>query len=180
MTLPAVPERVEAPPLVDARCVAELKPEYRRIAEYRSVGKKTGQIAKLTGYSRVQVARISKRPDVKAAVAFYSQQLHQKLLASQQLAADLLPRMVQKVADMADRPEAELRDVVKGGHLVAQVAGGISKQSGDRVGQKIVINLSPAQAQQVQVSALEDADDVEWEEVVVEEEGEGEDEDDGE
>jgi len=167
-------------PSVDALAVARLDPERRLIAECRAKGMPPSAIAELLGCTRQRVTGILYQPDVKRALQFYQKTLHEKAMAAKNFAANQLPRALQKVADAIEKPDVEPRHLINAAQMFAQVSGARSDgQQGDRVQQKVVINMNgdSEAARQLQrafgavgggLGAGEEPADIEWEAVTPE------------
>jgi hypothetical protein len=179
--LPALPTkkrgRPRKQPSVEALAVARLKPEHRLIAECRAKAMKPTAIARLLDCSPATVRGALKLPDVKIALGFYQQTLHEKAMAAKNLAANQLPRALQKVADEIEKPGTEPRHLINAAQMFAKVSGAQSDgQQGDRVQQKVVFNIQGDSEAARQLSrtfsagldAGEEPADIEWEAVTPE------------
>lgn len=147
----------------------EMRPEHRRVAELRALGRRPIQIARETGYKRPVVYQVMARPDVQAAYLWYRRSLHEKTVAIQHAAANTLPRGIERVSAMFEDPAMEPRHLINAVTALGKISQMGEGKAGDSVRQKIVINLSPDAARQLGsggVGKLVEAAPIEWEEVV--------------
>lgn len=165
---------------VEGILLSQLSPEHRRVAQLRAQGLRPIQIARVTGYNRQNLYNILKMPEVKAAQAWYAKSLHEKVGQVQEMAANALPRAVEKMTALLEKDggkneDGSVRTEIDPRHLIAatQTLGKLmvigEHKAGDHVKQKIVINLSPDAARQLGVGGvgkLAAASPIEWEEVI--------------
>lgn len=151
---------------IEGLLLSQLSPEHRRVAQLRAQGLRPSQIARVTGYARQHVYNILRAPEVKAAQAWYSKDLHQKVGLNQEMAANALPRVIEKLSVALENPDVDPRHLVSGSLALGKLMMIGEQKAGDNVRQKIVINLSPDAARQLGMGKIAAASPVEWEEVV--------------
>lgn len=154
---------------VEGILLSQLSPEHRRVAQLRAQGLRPIQIARVTGYNRQNLYVILARPEVKAAQAWYAKSLHEKVGQVQEMAANALPRVMEKLSAALENPDVDPRHLTSGAQTLGKLMMIGEAKAGDHVRQKIVINLSPDAARQLGVGGvgkLASASPIEWEEVV--------------
>lgn len=154
---------------VEGVLLGQLNPEHRRVAQLRAQGMRPIQIGRVTGYTRQHLYNILKMPEVKAAQAWYAKSLHEKVGQVQQMAANALPRVMEKLSAALENPDVDPRHLTSGAQTLGKLMMIGEQKAGDSVRQKIVINLSPDAARQLGVGGvgkLAVASPIEWEEVV--------------
>jgi hypothetical protein len=156
---------------IEAMLVSGLLPQWRKVAELRANGQTPTQIARVMGITRPHVYSIMRKPEVKAAFGYYRKSLHEKVVQVQHMAANALPRGVEKTVALLEQ-DIDPRHIINATAALAKMAM-MSESRGDTVGQKIVINLTPDAARQLRttglggaVGKLAQAAEVEWEEIV--------------
>lgn len=154
---------------VEGVLLSQLNPEHRRVAQLRAQGLRPIQIGRVTGYNRKHIYHILKMPEVKAAQTWYAKSLHEKVGQVQEMAANALPRVMEKLSLALENPDVDPRHLTSGAQTLGKLMMIGEAKAGDHVKQKIVINLSPDAARQLGVGGvgkLAAAAPVEWEEVV--------------
>lgn len=168
-TPPGKREQRQQQRIAETNAVAHLKPEHRRIAEYRAQGLKPAKIGELLNRSGQSVSDVLKLPHIKLALLYFNRTLAEKAMANRHLAANMLPRALEKTGAMLEQDDLKPRDLNNMTKMLASVAGATQESQADPAANTVIINLSPDAARQMMAQAGPGrASDVEWEEIVVE------------